>query len=202
MRHGEDRGWPVRNSAKDSEQRSAKDADQNGPMKFSRHQDESENKAETRGLHFFIGKTAETHVSRRVGDDEFSVPQTHERDKHPNARSRGVLQAVGHAVRNLFANTGYGKNKKEHAGAKNHRKRSLPRNVHGQADGISEVGVQRHSRRQSDGIVGVESHDKRGYGSGDTRRKNHAFRRHSRLRQNLRIHHDDVCHGDKSRNAA
>ena len=31
----------------------------------------------------------------------------------------------------------------------------------------------------------------------DARRKHHAIDRHARLRQNLRIHHDDVGHRDK-----
>ena len=69
--------------------------------------------------------------------------------------------------------------------------------MHGEAHGVSEVSVERHSRRQSDGIVGIESHHQRGDGSGNARGKDHAFCRHARLRQDLRVDHNNVGHGHK-----
>ena len=74
--------------------------------------------------------------------------------------------------------------------------------MHIQANGVGEVGVERHARRQCDGVIGVKPHDERGYRGGDAGGKHNSIRRHSRLRQNLRVHHHDVGHGDERRQTA
>jgi hypothetical protein len=53
---------------------------------------------------------------------------------------------------------------------------------------------QRHPGGQADWIAGVQPHDQSCYRGGQARCKHDAIGRHSRLRQNLRVHHDDVRH--------
>ncbi len=74
--------------------------------------------------------------------------------------------------------------------------------MHGDANRISEVGIQRHSRRQRNGIVGIQSHHQRSHRGRDAGREDHPICRHPRLSENLGIHHNDVSHRDESGEAA
>jgi len=71
--------------------------------------------------------------------------------------------------------------------------------MHAEAHRISEVSVERHAGRQSDGIIRIESHDQRGGGRGDASGEDHAFSGHPGLRQDLRIYDHDVSHREKRR---
>ncbi len=71
-----------------------------------------------------------------------------------------------------------------------------------ETNGVGEVRVQRHARGKGDWIVGVQPHDQRCYCGRQASCKHDSIGRHSRLRQNLRIHHDDVRHGYESSEAA
>ena len=113
-----------------------------------------------------------------------------------------MLQAIGHAVDDLFADASNSENKKQNAGEENHAQRGAPRDVHAQAHRICEVGVERHSRRERDGIVGVKAHDQGADRGGQARGENHAFDRHPSLGENLRVDDDDVSHRQESREAA
>ena len=73
--------------------------------------------------------------------------------------------------------------------------------MHVEADRIREVGVQRHPWRKRDGIVGVEAHHQGGGSGRDTRCEQDTFGRHPRLRQDLRVHDDDVGHRHECREA-
>ena len=89
-------------------------------------------------------------------------------------------------------------NEKHNTREENDAERSAPRNVHAQANGISEVGIQRHSRSERDGIVGVNPHDQGANRGREARGKNHAVDRHPRLGQDLRVDDDDVGHRQES----
>ena len=108
-----------------------------------------------------------------------------------------MLQAIGHAIDNLFANPGYGEQKKKNAREEHHRQSRTPGHTHVDAHGISEIGVQRHSRRQGYGIIRIQSHHQRGNRGGNAGCKYHAVARHPGLSENLRVHHDDVGHRHK-----
>ena len=202
MRKRQDRSGPAGEAAQNSRERGCKNADQDSAIDLPRHEDQSQDEAEAGGLHFPVGEIAQADESSRVCDYELGIAQADESDEHSDARGGRVFQAIGHAVDNLFADAGDSQNQEEHSGKENHRQRRRPRNVHVEADGIGEVGVQRHPRGEGDGIVGVEAHHQRGSGRGDASGEYDAFGRHSRLRQNLRVHDDDVGHGYKSREAA
>ena len=113
-----------------------------------------------------------------------------------------MLHTIGHAVDDLFANPGDGQGQEEHARKKDDGKRGTPGNVHRHANRISEVGVQRHAGRQGDGIVSIQTHHESGYRCREACSKDHALSGHSGLREDLRIDHDDIRHGHKSRQAA
>ena len=163
-----------------------------------RHQDQSQHQAEACGLHFTVGKAAQADKSGGIGHHQFRVPQSDEGDEEADSGGGGMLQAIGHAVDDLLANARDGEQKKDHAGKENHAQRGSPGNVHAQANRVGEVGVERHSRRERDGIVGVKSHHQRGDRGGKASCEDHALERHSRLGQDLRIHHDDVGHRQES----
>ena len=105
-----------------------------------------------------------------------------------------MFQRIGNTVDDLLANSRRGEKDKQHAREKHDAERRLPRDVHAEANGIGEVSVERHARRQRDGIIGVKAHHQCGRGGSNARREENAFLRHSRLRENLRIHHDHVRH--------
>ena len=144
-----------------------------------------------------IGKTAQADERCRIRHHQLGIAQSDKGDEHPNAAGGGILQAFWNSVDDLLPHARNGKNQKEDAGKKDNAEGGAPRNVHAQADHVSEVGVERHARRQRDGIVRVQSHHQRGSGRRYAGGKHDAFDRHARLRQNLRIHHDDVRHRDE-----
>ena len=74
--------------------------------------------------------------------------------------------------------------------------------MHGEAYRVGEVRVQRHTRGQRDWIVGVQSHHESCHRGRQARCKHDPIGRHTRLRQDLRVHNDDVRHGYKSSEAA
>jgi hypothetical protein len=88
------------------------------------------------------------------------------------------------------------------SGEKHDAERRLPRNVHAEANGIGEVGVERHAGRKGDGIIGVKPHHKCGDRGRNARREQNAFLRHPGLRENLWIHDDDVRHRHERGQAA
>src|SRR5216683_1432900 len=113
-----------------------------------------------------------------------------------------MLQAVGHAIDDLFADARDREHKEKNTGEENYAKRRAPRNVHAQANRVSEVGIERHSRGERDGIVGVESHHQGRNRGGKASREDHAFDGHPRLGEDLRVHDDDVGHRQESGKAA
>ena len=199
---GDDGGGPVRDAAQHAEKRSADDTDQDCAVDLSRHQDERQDEAEAGGLHFAVGKTSQADKRSGIGDHQFRIPQPDESDEKTDPGRGGMLQAIRHAVDDLFADARDREHEENNAREENYAERSAPRNVHAQANGISEVGIERHSGRERDGIVGVKAHDQRADRGREASGKNHALDRHPRLGQDLRIDDDDVGHRQESCKAA
>ena len=97
------------------DERGTKNADQDGAVQLSRHEDQSQDQAKAGSLHFFVGETAEADECSWICHHELGVAQSHERDKHSNSRGSRVLQAVGHAVDNLLANASHREHKKKNS---------------------------------------------------------------------------------------
>jgi hypothetical protein len=105
-----------------------------------------------------------------------------------------VLEAIGHPVDDLFAHARDGQEQKQAARKENDGQRRLPRDVHVETDCVGKISVERHAGCKRDGIVGVDAHHQGGRGSRYARGKDDTLGRHSGLREDLRIHDDDVGH--------
>ena len=200
--HGDDGRGPARDAAQHAEQRSADDTDQDCAVDLSRHQDQRQDETEAGGLHFAVGKTSQADKRSGIGDHEFRVSQPDECDEETDSGRGGMLQAIRHAIDDLFADPRDREHEKHNAREENYAQRSAPRNVHAQANVISEVGVERHSGSERNGIVGVKAHHQGADRGGEAGGKNHALDRHPRLGQNLRVDDDDVGHRQESCEAA
>ena len=66
--------------------------------------------------------------------------------------------------------------------------------MHANANRVSEIGIQRHAGCKCDGIVGVQPHHQCRNRCRNAGGEHHTLRRHSRLGQDLRIHHHYVGH--------
>jgi hypothetical protein len=130
-----------------------------------------------------------------IGDDDIGVAQPDERDEQTDAGGGAVFQAIGNAVDDLLANVGEREQQEQHAGKKHDAERGLPRNAAADDDRVGEIGVERHSGREGDGIVGPQAHDQSGERGGNTSGEEHAFDGHSGFGEDSRVHHHDVTHG-------
>ena len=131
----------------------------------------------------------------RIRDDDLRVAQSDEGDEQADSRRGTVFQAIGDAVDDLLTNARERQEEKKQAGEKNNAQHGLPRNAPSDHDRIGEVGVERHAGRQRDRIIRPQPHHERRNRGREARREEHAVLGHARLRQNLRIDHDDVRHG-------
>ena len=112
-----------------------------------------------------------------------------------------MLQAIGHAVDDLLADSRESEHKKQDARKENDAQGCAPRYVHAQTNVISEVSIERHSRSERDRVVGENPHDQGRNCSREASRKDHAVDRHACLCQDLRVHNHDVGHREESREA-
>jgi len=113
-----------------------------------------------------------------------------------------MLQAVRYAVDDLLTYPRYCQHEEENTREEHYPERSPPRNVHVQANGVGELGIERHARCQCDGIVCIKPHHQSGNRGGEAGRENDAIDGHSCLGEDLRVYDDDVRHRQKSREAA
>ncbi len=199
---GDDRRGPTGDAAQHADQRGAHDADQDSAINFSRHQNQRQDQAEAGRLHVAVGKTSQADKRSRVGHHEFRVPEADECDEEADSGRGRMLEAIRHPVDDLFAEPGDGEHEEHNPGEKNHAERSAPRNVHAQANVISEVGIERHSGSERNRIVGVQPHHQGADRGGEAGGKNHALDRHARLGQDLRVDDDDVGHRQECCQAA
>jgi hypothetical protein len=92
-----------------------------------------------------IGDFADCDEGGGIGDDDFRIAQADEGDEQADAGGGAVLEAIGDAVDDLFADVGEGEEKEEKAGEKDDAQSGLPGNAAAEDDGISEVGVEGHA---------------------------------------------------------
>ncbi len=148
-------------------------------------------------MHFAVAEIAQAYKRGRIGHDEFRAAQSHKGDEHSDTAGGGVLQAFRDAVYDLFADACDGQEHKQDTGKKDGAQRHGPRHMHSEADRVGEIGVQRHSRGQCNGIIRIQAHHQRRDGRGKAGGKDHAVWRHARLRQNLRIDDHNVGHREE-----
>src|SRR6266849_6820300 len=133
--------------------------------------------------------------SSGIGDDDVCVAQTDEGDEKADACSGAVLEAIGDAVHDLFADVGEGEEQKEQAGEKDNTESGLPGDAAAKDDGVGEVGVEEHARSEGDGIVGPQPHDQGGDHRRNARGEENSFDGHASFREDARVDDDYVGHG-------
>src|SRR4030088_2983792 len=106
---------PFRHAAEDREQSAGEDANQDGAISFSRHQDERDGKAYASSLYFRIRKTSEAYKGGGISHNQLGVSQAHESDEHADAPGGCMLQAVGDTVHDLLANVSDRENQEKNA---------------------------------------------------------------------------------------
>src|SRR5690349_1883412 len=65
-------------------------------------------------------------------------------------------------------------------------------------DRVSEISVQRHSRREHNGIICPQAHDERRDAERNARGEEHSVHGHTGFRKDLWIHDHDIGHGYES----
>src|SRR5437868_2968565 len=130
MRHGNDRRWPFRYSTKHPEERRTKNTDQDCAVDLSGHQHESEHQTKAGGLHLVISKAAEADKGSGVSHHKFRIAQSDECNEESDARRGRMLQAIGHAVDDLLADSRESEHKKQDARKENDAQGCTPWNVH------------------------------------------------------------------------
>ena len=127
--------------------------------------------------------------------------KTNEGDEQPDAARHRRVELMRDRAQDHLPDPGSGQRQEDHAGEEHGTQRRLPRNVHLDADGVGEVGVEAHARRQGDGIPRHNAHQDRAEGSRQARGRGGRRQRHARIRQNGRIDQHNVGHGQESRDA-
>ena len=110
-------------------------------------------------------EAAQAYKSGRIGHHQFGVAQSDEGDEEADAGGGGMLEAIGSMPLTICSRTRVTVSNRKTTPEKKLTTpwaRCAHGDVHAQANRVGEVGVERHSRRQRDGIVGVNSHHQRG----------------------------------------
>ncbi len=122
-----------------------------------------------------------------------------ERDEEANAAGHGSVQLVRNSAQDHLADARSGERQEDDSGNKHRAQGRLPGNVHLDADGVGEIGIEAHARRQRDGIARHDAHQdgaerrRQAGGGGD------GGQRQSGIGQDGRVHQHDVGHGQKRR---
>ena len=155
MGNGEPNVGPVGQATKYAVDGGTGDAEQDGGIQFTRHEDEGQHDSQAGGLRFRQREIADADEGGGIGNDQFCVAQSDEGNEHTNAGSGGVLQAVRDAVDDLLAHASDSEQHKQNSREEDRAQGSLPGNSHAPAYRVGEVCVERHPRGHSDGIICV-----------------------------------------------
>src|ERR1035438_10787339 len=86
------------------------------------------------------------------------VAKTDESNEEADAAGGGGVELVRNGVENHLADAGGGKCDEDDAGKEDCTEGGLPGDVHLEADGVGEVGVEAHAGRERDGITRDDAH--------------------------------------------
>ncbi len=106
MRQREKLRGPVAQSERNSDDRYRHNSHQNGAADPPDHQNRDKDNPQCSEEHLGIGNFAQPHECRLICDDDFRVPKSNEGDENSDSGGRTVLQAIGNAVHDLFADIG------------------------------------------------------------------------------------------------
>lgn len=119
-----------------------------------------------------------------------------------NAIKRPIPAVIAPPIRERFddflSQSRYRKKKEDESAVENQSEGRAPRNILRHADMKREEGIDSHSRRHSDGIIGPDSHEDGEDAGGQRRDGDQSFEVHSSLRQDLGMDHENIGHGRES----
>ncbi len=161
------------------------------------HEDEAEESERGGG----VADVSEADESGRIADDEAGVAESDERDEEADAAGDGGVEFVGNRTQDHLADAGGGERKKNDAGEKHRAECGLPGDVHLEADGVSEVGVEAHAGGEGDGIARDDAHENGTESRGEAGGGGDSGKRHARGRKNGGVDEHDVGHREKGRYA-
>ena len=176
-------------------------ADEDGAAHFSDFERDHEDEAEERERGGGVADVAQADEGGGIADDEARVAKADEGDEEADAAGDGGVELVRNGAQNHLADAGGGEREKDDAGEKHRAERRLPGNVHLEADGVGEVGVEAHAGRERDGIARDDAHQdgaerrREAGGRGDRGQRNAGGGKDGRIDQH------DVGHREKGRDA-
>ncbi len=188
-------GGPVAEAERNTGESDGNDPQENGAANAAGHQDGDENESSGGEKDLRVGSFAQADEGGGIGDDDFGVAQTDEGDEEADARGGAVLEAIGNAVDDLFADFGESEDEKKQAGKKDDTESGLPGNAAAEDYGVGEVGVEGHPGREGDGIVGPNAHNERGERGGNASGEENAVNGHAGFGEDARVDDDHVGHG-------
>jgi hypothetical protein len=144
-----------------------------------------------------IAQVAEADQGFGIADDEAGVAKADEGDEEADAAGDGGVKLVGDGAENHLADAGGGEREKDDAGEKDRAEGGLPGDVHLEADGVGEVGVEAHAGRERDGIAGDDAHEDGAEGGREAGGGGDGGQGHAGSREDGRVDQDDVGHGQE-----
>ena len=133
-------------------------ADENGAADFPDFEGHHENEAKQRKSRGRVADVAETDKGGGIADDQAGVAKADESDEETDAAGDGCVKFMRDGAQNHLADAGGSEREKDDAGEKHRAQRRLPGDVHLEADGVGEVGVEAHAGRERDGIARDDAH--------------------------------------------
>ena len=146
-------GRPVRQAQCPGEGGGGEHADENGAADLLHFQRHHQDQAEERQRGGGIADVAHADEGLRVAHHQARVAEADEGDEEADAAGHRGVKLVGNGAQNHLPDARRGEREKEDAGEKDRSQGRLPGDVHLDADGVGEVGVEAHAGGQRDGIA-------------------------------------------------
>jgi hypothetical protein len=147
------------------------------------------------------GQIAERDQGRWMSDHDLGFFECDNSQEEANTCRYGEFQILRNRIDDVLPDRENRNQKKQYARAKHGRQCLLPGVFVGQHNRESEEGVDAHTGRQRDRIVGVKRHNKGAHSCGDTGCNEHRARIHAGLAENDRVDEHDVDHRQESGDA-
>ncbi len=187
------------NAKRDTERGCAEDSDNNRPGNSEPveggHHDESGTGKDSS----WLGKVTQRYEGCGMIDDNAGILERDDRQEKTNSGGYSHFERAGDRINNPFAYRQDTQDQEDYARQEDGTQRGFPAMVHALDDAVGEKGIQPHSRCQSDGIIGVEAHDKCADGRCEAGGNEYGALVHSGVREDQWIDEYDVGHGQESR---
>ena len=176
---------------------SGQDADENGAAHFAHFKDHHEDEAEERKRSRGVADAAHADERCGIADDEAGVAEPDEGDEESDAAGDCGVEFMRNGAQNHLADSGGSEGEKDDAGEEDGAQRGLPGDMHLEADGVSEIGVEAHAGRECDGIARDDAHQNGTECRREAGGRRDRSERHPGGGENGGIDQDDVRHGQE-----